>query len=61
VNSPDSSGAHSNELWKRENAIGIALPPPDEATELIIAWLESGQPNPATAPAETLRDAEIPV
>jgi len=28
------------ELWSRENAIGIAMLPPDEATEVIIAWLE---------------------
>jgi phosphopantothenoylcysteine synthetase/decarboxylase len=28
------------ELWKRENTIGLALLPPDEATEVIIAWLE---------------------
>jgi phosphopantothenoylcysteine decarboxylase len=57
----DPRAAPVFELWKRENAIGIALPPPDEATELIIAWLESSQPNPETAPTETLRDAEIPV
>lgn len=29
------------ELWRKENAIGPALPTPEEATELIIAWLES--------------------
>ena len=28
------------ELWRRENAIGVAMPPPDEATEIIIDWLE---------------------
>lgn len=32
------------ELWKRENAMGISLLPPDVVTELIIAWLEDGQP-----------------
>lgn len=29
------------ELWRRENVIGIAMAPPDEATEIIIGWLES--------------------
>ncbi|WP_133901538.1 flavoprotein [Actinophytocola oryzae] len=28
------------ELWRRENAMGLAMLPPDEATELVIAWLE---------------------
>lgn len=28
------------ELWQRENALGIAMPPPDEATETVVAWLE---------------------
>lgn len=28
------------ELWRRENAIGIAMLPPDEATEIVITWLE---------------------
>jgi phosphopantothenoylcysteine synthetase/decarboxylase len=28
------------ELWRRENAMGIAMLAPDEATEVIITWLE---------------------
>ena len=28
------------ELWRREVTTGPALPPPDEATEIIISWLE---------------------
>jgi phosphopantothenoylcysteine decarboxylase len=28
------------ELWRQENAIGVAMLPPDEATEIIITWLE---------------------
>jgi hypothetical protein len=39
------------ELWRRENVQGIALPPPAEATELIISWLE-GLPGLAEAPAD---------
>ncbi len=27
-------------LWKRENDIGPAMPPPDEAAETIVKWLE---------------------
>jgi phosphopantothenoylcysteine synthetase/decarboxylase len=38
------------ELWRRENTTGPSRPPPDEATETIIAWLE-----------QTLQDAEEPV
>src|SRR2546430_2957727 len=30
------------ELWKRENAIGTGLLPPDEAVEVIVALLENG-------------------
>ncbi|PRY45148.1 flavoprotein [Umezawaea tangerina] len=30
------------ELWRRENAMGIGMPAPDEATELIVGWLEGG-------------------
>ncbi|MFI6130839.1 flavoprotein [Micromonospora sp. NPDC051141] len=29
------------ELWQRENAIGIAMPPPDTVAELIASWLET--------------------
>jgi phosphopantothenoylcysteine synthetase/decarboxylase len=29
------------ELWQRDNAVGPALPPPDEAAEMIAAWLEN--------------------
>lgn len=29
------------ELWRKENTIGPAMPTPEEATELIIAWLEN--------------------
>jgi phosphopantothenoylcysteine synthetase/decarboxylase len=35
------------ELWQRENAMGIGMPPPDEATELIVAWLEGTVTEPA--------------
>jgi Flavoprotein len=28
-------------LWKRENDIGLTMPPPDEATEIIALWLEA--------------------
>lgn len=28
------------ELWRRENVLGISMPPPDEATETVIAWWE---------------------
>lgn len=37
------------ELWRRENAMGIALPPPDEATELIVAWLERTDAEPVVS------------
>ncbi|GAB3463116.1 flavoprotein [Actinophytocola sediminis] len=43
------------ELWRRENAIGIAMLPPDEATEVIISWLEqrmSTEDNPADTTEE---------
>ncbi|AGL17015.1 flavoprotein [Actinoplanes sp. N902-109] len=30
------------ELWQRENAVGIAMPPPDAVAQLIIGWLEGG-------------------
>lgn len=39
------------ELWRRENTMGPSLPPPDAATETIIAWLEQTLPSdeePAT-------------
>ncbi|MDI5941104.1 flavoprotein, partial [Micromonospora sp. DH15] len=29
------------ELWRRENALGIAMPPPDAVAELVVSWLES--------------------
>jgi phosphopantothenoylcysteine synthetase/decarboxylase len=29
------------ELWQRDNVVGPALLPPDEATETIVAWLEN--------------------
>jgi phosphopantothenoylcysteine synthetase/decarboxylase len=28
-------------LWKRENEIGLTMPPPEEATEIIALWLEA--------------------
>lgn len=28
------------ELWQKENVLGIGMPEPEEATELIVAWLE---------------------
>jgi phosphopantothenoylcysteine synthetase/decarboxylase len=28
------------ELWRREFTVGPAMPPPDQATEIILAWLE---------------------
>jgi phosphopantothenoylcysteine synthetase/decarboxylase len=40
------------ELWRRENALGIGLPEPDEATELVVTWLEEvvgGDEGPAEA------------
>ncbi|MEO3776822.1 hypothetical protein ABGB16_08205 [Micromonospora sp. B11E3] len=40
------------ELWQRENAVGIAMPPPDAVAELIVSWLE------ATLPAEADADAD---
>jgi phosphopantothenoylcysteine synthetase/decarboxylase len=36
---PQERGAF--ELWQRENVVGPALPPPDEAAETIVAWLEN--------------------
>lgn len=29
------------ELWRRENAMGLKLAPPDEAAEVIVGWLEA--------------------
>lgn len=43
------------ELWRRENVIAPALPTPDEATEIVVGWLESilpAQPEPQPEPAE---------
>jgi phosphopantothenoylcysteine synthetase/decarboxylase len=28
------------EIWRRENTVGPAMPPPDVATEAIVSWLE---------------------
>jgi len=47
------------ELWQRDNAVGPALLPPDEAAETIVAWLESCLPAAtAPAPSAALEDSE---
>jgi phosphopantothenoylcysteine synthetase/decarboxylase len=33
------------ELWRRENAPGITMPPPDEAARTVIGWLEKILPS----------------
>ncbi len=37
------------ELWQRNNAVGPALLPPDEATETIVTWLENSLSAATTA------------
>jgi len=41
------------ELWSRDNTVGPAMPTPDEATELIVKWLEQ-----IAAEAEDPEDAD---
>jgi phosphopantothenoylcysteine synthetase/decarboxylase len=45
------------ELWRRENTTGPALPPPDEATETIIAWLEQTLSTAEEPPTDITADA----
>ncbi|MBK3576107.1 hypothetical protein JHN63_20250 [Streptomyces sp. MBT65] len=48
------------ELWQRENALGIAMPPPDEATETVVTWLEKILSAEDPEDPEDPEDAEHP-
>ncbi|GAA2713859.1 hypothetical protein GCM10010429_32980 [Micromonospora olivasterospora] len=46
------------ELWQRENAVGIAMPPPDAVAELIVSWLETTLSAGAEAAGAEAAEAE---
>lgn len=49
----DPRPGQTYELWRREITIGLAMQPPDEATEVIINWLERRLNDAASAAEES--------